>query len=83
MATLVYKAPYVKFPGNLGLYVDGTESADTLYGSTGNDSIYGRGGNDYLIGKAGNDLLDGGTATICWTAARAATRLSAVPVSTP
>jgi Ca2+-binding RTX toxin-like protein len=62
MATLLYKGPIVKYPFPiLGLYIEGTEGADSLYGTSGADAIYGRGGNDFLSGGAGNDLLDGGS----------------------
>ena len=49
--------------------MDGTESGETIYGSSSNDSINGLGGNDTIYGKAqsqgtleddGSDLLDGG-----------------------
>jgi Ca2+-binding RTX toxin-like protein len=43
------------------LVLNGTASADTLIGGTGNDSISGIGGNDSLVGNAGNDTLNGGT----------------------
>lgn len=53
-----------------GLYVEGTNLNDTLYGSEGPDSIhglsgadvlYGRGGNDSMFGDDGNDWLFGGS----------------------
>ena len=61
MATLLYRAPIgpiVKYP-ILGLYIDGTENTDSLYGTAGGDSIHGHGGNDYLSGGAGDDALYG------------------------
>jgi len=57
--------PVEKLP-QYGLYVEGTWSNDTLYGTSnadeihgldGNDSLYGGGGNDLLFGDAGNDYL--------------------------
>lgn len=45
---------------NYGLYIEGTEQADTLWGSQYSDSIYGLGGNDTLYGQDGDDLMDGG-----------------------
>jgi Ca2+-binding RTX toxin-like protein len=36
------------------------ESADVIYGGSGNDSLQGNGGNDRLDGGDGNDSLDGG-----------------------
>jgi Ca2+-binding RTX toxin-like protein len=60
--------PVEKLP-QYGLYVEGTWSNDTLYGTSnadeihgldGNDSLYGGGGNDRLFGDAGNDYLVGG-----------------------
>jgi len=54
----------------LGLYLEGTEDADTLGGNVGNDTLiglggddtlYGGSGNDTLIGGAGNDVLNGGS----------------------
>ncbi len=38
----------------------GSDSADTLVGTTGRDQIDGLDGNDYLRGLGGNDLLYGG-----------------------
>lgn len=43
------------------LLVEGTGSADTLFGGRGNDHIYGHSGSDSLSGGAGNDVLIGGT----------------------
>ncbi|MFW1853252.1 putative Ig domain-containing protein [Acinetobacter guillouiae] len=43
------------------LTINGTSSADTLYGASGNDSITGQAGNDILYGQSGNDTLNGGT----------------------
>ncbi|MBB3977945.1 chitinase [Rhizobium azooxidifex] len=40
--------------------IRGSESANRLYGGTGNDRIFGYGGNDTLGGGSGNDTLDGG-----------------------
>jgi Ca2+-binding RTX toxin-like protein len=54
---------------DLGLYIDGTNFNDNLYGSGGpdeihgrfgNDSLFGAGGNDWLFGEQGNDYLAGG-----------------------
>jgi Ca2+-binding RTX toxin-like protein len=44
----------------VGLYIEGTEQADTLYGTDRADDIYGLGGDDSLYGGAGNDTLYGG-----------------------
>jgi Ca2+-binding RTX toxin-like protein len=55
---------------DLGLYIDGTNLNDSLFGSGGADEIHGRfgndflsggGGNDRLFGEEGNDSLSGGT----------------------
>ncbi|MHA3105222.1 calcium-binding protein, partial [Acinetobacter sp. ANC 3791] len=43
------------------LTINGTSSADTLYGGSGNDTITGQAGNDTLYGQSGNDTLNGGT----------------------
>ena len=39
----------------------GTDSSETINGTSGDDNIYGRGGNDRLDGKAGDDWLFGGS----------------------
>lgn len=44
---------------NLGLYIDGTDLNDNLYGTAYADEIHGRFGNDVLSGGAGDDLLFG------------------------
>jgi serralysin len=46
--------------GNGNDWVSGNETANTLYGVSGNDTIYGREGNDRLDGGAGNDRINGG-----------------------
>lgn len=38
----------------------GTESGETIWGSSNNDRIYALGGNDYVYGQGGNDKLYGG-----------------------
>ena len=43
-----------------GLYIEGTELAETLWGTKNGDGIYGLGGNDTLYGQDGNDWIDGG-----------------------
>ncbi|WP_197714612.1 calcium-binding protein [Nitrosomonas supralitoralis] len=40
--------------------INGTETADSIYGLNGNDIIYGNGGNDYLDGGLGIDTMYGG-----------------------
>lgn len=40
--------------------LNGNDSNNSLYGTTGADVINGLGGNDYLFGDAGADILDGG-----------------------
>ena len=54
---------------SLGLYIDGTNFNDTLFGSAfadeihggnGADVLFGYGGDDFLFGDAGNDTLIGG-----------------------
>jgi Ca2+-binding RTX toxin-like protein len=42
-----------------GLYIDGTDLNDTLYGTAYADEIHGRLGSDVLYGGAGDDLLFG------------------------
>ncbi len=44
---------------DLGLYIEGTNLNDTLFGSAGADEIHGRFGNDFLSGGGGNDWLFG------------------------
>lgn len=53
----------------LGLYIEGTDFADKLYGTAGADEIHGRlgsdlisagAGDDLLFGEEGNDTLNGG-----------------------
>jgi Ca2+-binding RTX toxin-like protein len=55
---------------NLGLYINGTDLNDTLYGTAyadaihglfGNDFLFGGGGDDLLFGEQGNDSLSGGS----------------------
>ncbi|MCL4456275.1 MAG: putative Ig domain-containing protein, partial [Nitrospirae bacterium] len=41
-------------------FVNGTESAETLYGYEDNDVMNGLGGNDSLNGGDNNDIIDGG-----------------------
>ena len=42
-----------------GLYINGTDLNDSLFGSAGADEIHGRAGNDYLSGEGGDDFLFG------------------------
>jgi Ca2+-binding RTX toxin-like protein len=44
---------------NFGLYINGTDLNDSLFGSAGADEIHGRAGNDYLSGGGGDDFLFG------------------------
>lgn len=44
----------------LGQHIDGTDSADALFGGIGNDVIYGGAGDDIIDGKEGNDEIHGG-----------------------
>jgi Ca2+-binding RTX toxin-like protein len=44
----------------IGMAINGTAGADSLWGSNGSDLIYGFDGNDYGYGQAGDDRLDGG-----------------------
>jgi Ca2+-binding RTX toxin-like protein len=44
-----------------GERIDGTDSADNLFGHGGDDDIFGKGGNDFLQGHEGNDFLSGGS----------------------
>jgi Ca2+-binding RTX toxin-like protein len=44
----------------VGLYVEGTDGDDTLYGTARADDMFGGNGNDMLYGAAGNDRLWGG-----------------------
>ena len=44
---------------NFGLYINGTDLNDSLFGSAGADEIHGRAGNDYLSGEGGDDFLFG------------------------
>jgi Big-like domain-containing protein/hemolysin type calcium-binding protein len=41
--------------------INGTQSSETLTGSSSNDRIWGNGGDDTLLGGGGNDELHGGT----------------------
>ena len=41
------------------LNIEGSSSADALYGTTYNDTLYGLGGDDSLYGNTGNDSLIG------------------------
>ncbi len=70
MATLT-KLTAASNPGlyNLGLYINGTDLNDTLFGTAyadeihggfGADVLFGYAGNDRLFGEAGNDTLNGG-----------------------
>ncbi len=40
--------------------ITGNNSANVLYGTSGDDELLGLGGNDRLIASAGNDILNGG-----------------------
>jgi Ca2+-binding RTX toxin-like protein len=44
----------------IGMAINGTAGADSLWGSNGSDFIYGFDGNDHQYGQGGNDRLDGG-----------------------
>ena len=44
---------------DLGLYIEGTNLNDSLFGSGGPDEIHGRFGNDFLSGGGGDDWLFG------------------------
>ena len=44
---------------DLGLYIEGTNLNDSLFGSGGADEIHGRFGNDFLSGGGGDDWLFG------------------------
>jgi Ca2+-binding RTX toxin-like protein len=44
---------------DFGLYINGTDLNDNLFGSAGADEIHGRAGNDSLIGGGGDDFLFG------------------------
>ncbi|MFZ2269843.1 MAG: putative Ig domain-containing protein [Azonexus sp.] len=44
----------------LALGFDGTDGADTLFGTPQDDRIDGHGGNDYIYAGEGNDTLNGG-----------------------
>jgi Ca2+-binding RTX toxin-like protein len=46
------------FP-TFGLYIEGTNFNDSLYGTVNADGIYGRLGSDFLFGGGGDDLLFG------------------------
>lgn len=50
----------VKKGNNKDNVIDGTASADTLYGRGGNDTLSGLAGADKLYGEAGIDILKGG-----------------------
>lgn len=43
-----------------GLYNEGTEASETLYGTDLDDGIYAIGGNDTVYAGSGRDLVDGG-----------------------
>ena len=43
-----------------GLFIEGSDQADDLYGTIEDDTIIGWDGNDSLYGERGNDVLDGG-----------------------
>jgi Ca2+-binding RTX toxin-like protein len=54
---------------SFGLFIEGSDANDTLYGSTnadevhgggGADTVYGGGGDDLIFGETGNDSLSGG-----------------------
>ena len=48
--------------------INGTNSADVLYGRGGNDTLLGLAAADRLYGELGNDLLKGGSGTTASTA---------------
>ncbi len=41
------------------VYIDGTDTGETIFGTSYNDEIHGRGGNDVIFGGLGNDLIYG------------------------
>jgi Ca2+-binding RTX toxin-like protein len=43
--------------------ITGTNTANVLYGTSGDDELLGLGGNDRLVASVGNDILNGGTGT--------------------
>lgn len=45
---------------NVDTKLEGTNSSETVVGTTGNDYIKGLDGNDILIGREGNDKISGG-----------------------
>ncbi|MFO1070613.1 MAG: calcium-binding protein [Geminicoccaceae bacterium] len=53
----------VKFGNDLDNIINGTATADSLFGKGGDDSLFGGGGNDRLNGGNGADLLVGGAGT--------------------
>jgi Ca2+-binding RTX toxin-like protein len=53
-------APDLAWAGyDFGLYINGTDLNDNLFGSAGADEMHGRAGNDYLWGGDGDDFLFG------------------------
>ena len=53
-------ADTVRFDDVAGLYLEGNETNDKIWGSQQADDIHGNGGNDVLYGQGGNDRLFGG-----------------------
>jgi Ca2+-binding RTX toxin-like protein len=47
----------VYYNHRIGMSLEGTDSADTIYGYGGNDSLYGGFGNDVMYGGDGNDYI--------------------------
>jgi Ca2+-binding RTX toxin-like protein len=43
--------------------ITGNNSANVLYGTSGDDELLGLGGNDRFVASGGNDILNGGTGT--------------------
>jgi RTX calcium-binding nonapeptide repeat (4 copies) len=43
--------------------ITGTNTANVLYGTSGDDELLGLGGNDRLVASGGNDILNGGDGT--------------------
>ena len=52
--------PAITFGSQSDDSIHGTTGVDHIYGDAGNDVIYGNAGNDYLEGNAGIDFLNGG-----------------------
>lgn len=55
-----YEILQIVISSDEGVFIDGRDTNDSLYGSAWDDTIQGEGGDDIIFSGAGSDLIDGG-----------------------